>query len=39
MPDEPHATTPQLRLVSGWTRYPDLGDEPEHFPVGGLRRG
>jgi hypothetical protein len=24
-------TTPQLRLVSGWTRYPDLRDEPEHF--------
>jgi hypothetical protein len=31
MSDETPIPTPQLRLVSGWSRYPDLRDEPEHL--------
>ena len=24
-------TTPELRLINGWSRYPDLLNQPEHF--------
>ena len=31
MQNESPDAASELRLVSGWTRYPDLHDEPEHF--------